>query len=158
MTPERLERLAAAWGADLRRWPGAERIAAEALLARDAGAQSLLDRAVELDALLDAHAVAAPDAWLLQAVLAGAPANQSQDQSQSQSRYKGDARRRHVPRRWWWSGAGLAGVGLAGTAFGAIAVAMALSAVTPAPVTPALDGAWAATAFDAGNAIDGSDE
>ena len=73
MTPERLVQLADAWGADLRRWPESEQAAAQALLAHDAGLQAVLARAADLDAMLDLHAVAPPDARLQRAVLAGAP-------------------------------------------------------------------------------------
>lgn len=160
MTPERLELLAAAWGADLRRWPAAERVAAQALMSQDLGAQVFLERGAELDALLDTHTVAAPDARLADAVLAGSPAGRDSHRS--------GARHRRQPglpqRRWWWSGAGVAGVGMAGTAFGEIAVAMALSiasgssALKLTPASPTLHGGWAATAFDAANTVDGSDE
>lgn len=156
MTPERLERLAEAWGADPRRWPAAERAAARALLARDAGARTLLEHAANLDALLDTHAVAAPGEWLAEAVLAAAPP--------ASGGHRAGTRQRRAPRRWWWSGAGVAGVGLAGSAFGAVAVAMALS-VTPgssalpsSSASPNLHGGWAASAFDAGNTLDGSEE
>lgn len=157
MTPERLERLAEAWGADPRRWPASERVAALVLLARDAGARNLLARAAELDALLDTHAVAAPGDRLVEDVLASAPAGRSGSRA--------GAGHRRLPRRgWWWSGAGIAGVGLAGTASGAIAVALALSvtsgssALQFAPASPTLHGGWSTSAFDTGNTLEGSEE
>jgi hypothetical protein len=153
MTPERLRQLADTWGADLRRWPEAERAGAQALLAHDAAAQALLRRAAELDALLDAHAVAAPDARLAQAVLAGAP---RQDIRQRPAGQK--AKAWPFPGRWWWSGAGLAGIGLAGSAVGAMAVAMALSTVVPAPGAASAAGTWASTVFDSGSGAEWSEE
>ena len=144
MTPERMEELADAWGADLRRWPAAERAAAEALWRRDAVARARLKRVEQLDALLDAHVVAPPDARLVHAVLAGV----------GPVRFIGRRRPWQVPRRWWWSGLGAAGVGLAGAAAGALAVSMAFTAMVPAPV--ASEG-WTTTAFD-GHGADGSEE
>jgi hypothetical protein len=155
MTPERLEQLADTWGADLQRWPEAERVAAQALLARDASSRSLLARAAELDALLDAHAIAPPDASLLRAVLAGAPGHAPDGAPRGAA---GQRKRRQWLRNWWWSGAGVAGVGLVGTAVGAMAVAMALSAVTPASRLGTAAGGWATSAFESGSAGDWSEE
>lgn len=52
MTLDRLNALADAWGGDLRRWPTADRAAAERLLAADPAARAVLDSASALDALL----------------------------------------------------------------------------------------------------------
>jgi anti-sigma factor RsiW len=52
MTREEFESLLLAQGADLARWPAAERAAAEALLARDPAARDLLEEAARLDALI----------------------------------------------------------------------------------------------------------
>ncbi|MFH0133020.1 hypothetical protein [Variovorax sp. EL159] len=148
MTPERFEELADAWGAELRRWPDAERADAQALLERDASARTILARAAELDALLDASAVASPSAALIQAALAGAPAH--------------GAKRGRVGRwlgEWWGAGAWAAGVGLVGTAAaGALVFGLALSAIAPPGRPTGMDRDWAATTFDAGNTADWSDE
>lgn len=53
MTQARLADLLDAYGGDLRRWPEPSRAAAEALIARDPAARSLLGRARALDELLD---------------------------------------------------------------------------------------------------------
>ncbi len=150
MTPERLEQLAEAWGADLQRWPESERTAAQALLGHDAVARAVLTRAAELDGLLAAHSIEPPDARLVQAVLAGAP-------SDARQRVPGQRKGWSFPRHWWWSGAGVAGVGLAGAAAGAAAVAMALAAV-PAPLSTRLDGTWASTVFDSSSTAEWSEE
>ncbi|MDR6539750.1 hypothetical protein [Variovorax soli] len=134
MTPERLGELADAWGSDLRRWPEAERAAAQMLLERDPLAKEFLARVAELDALLDSHAVAPPDALLVQAMLASVP----------QQHLMGKRKLWHFSLNWW-SGAGVAGVGLAGAAAGALVVAMA---VTTVPAPAAIERTWAPTAFD----------
>src|ERR1700733_14718890 len=105
MTPERLEQLADAWGADLARWPESERTQAQALLGRDAAAGAVLNRPAELDAMLAAHSIEPPDAQLVRAVLASAP-------SGAQQRVAGKRNGWKFPRNWWWSGASVAGVGL----------------------------------------------
>lgn len=56
MTPERFETLLAAYGAEPRRWPEAERAAALALLAGDARMREALERERRLDRLLDGAA------------------------------------------------------------------------------------------------------
>ncbi|MFT4266550.1 MAG: hypothetical protein QM586_04895, partial [Xenophilus sp.] len=73
LTQARFTALAEAWGGDLRRWPAGEQAGARTLLARMPQLQAVLDEAGELDAWLDAHAVAAPSPALMQAVLAGRP-------------------------------------------------------------------------------------
>lgn len=52
MTLDRLTALADAWGGDLRRWPVADRAAAERLLVTDPGARAVLDAATAFDTLL----------------------------------------------------------------------------------------------------------
>lgn len=56
MTPERFEALIAAYGAEPRRWPEAERAAASALLDADARMREALARERRLDVLLDGAA------------------------------------------------------------------------------------------------------
>lgn len=149
MTPERFEGLADAWGADLQRWPEAERAAARGLLAREPGLQAMLAHAAALDAVLDAHRIAAPGAGLVRGVLDAAAAS---------SPRRPQARSGRPRIGWWWSGAGAAGLGLAGAAAGVLAVSMALTAAMPASHPSAGDGGWASTAFDRGGAADWSDE
>ncbi len=55
MTLDRLQQLLDAKGADLPRWPAAERRAAEQLIARDPAAAAALMRARSLDRLIAAH-------------------------------------------------------------------------------------------------------
>jgi hypothetical protein len=62
-----------AYGAAPRRWPATERAAAEALLAGSAEARAMLERAAELDRLLDAAEAPAPSPALRAAVLRAAP-------------------------------------------------------------------------------------
>lgn len=54
MTEDRLEQLIAAYGAEPRRWPSGERVAAERLLSASASARGLMTQARALDAALDA--------------------------------------------------------------------------------------------------------
>lgn len=114
LTRDRFVALAAAYGADPRRWPAAERAAAEALLARDrADAPAVLTPEGRLDAWLDAYAVPAPSAALIDRILASAP-----QPALLWSR-----------ARLWWSGLGLAGVSLAGALTGALALSLATPAL-----------------------------
>src|SRR5678816_4403938 len=74
MTPERFHALLEACGADLRRWPEAERDAARDLLAT--GPRSLRAACAEaalLDRDLDAHQVAAPEPALIERIARAAP-------------------------------------------------------------------------------------
>jgi hypothetical protein len=74
MTQDRFASLAEAYGADLRRWPGAERTAAEAFAATDAEtAERLLAAERALDAALDRWTSTAPSAGLQGRVVAAAP-------------------------------------------------------------------------------------
>lgn len=73
MTPERFDALVAAWGADARRWPEAERAAAEAFAAsRPEAAGPALAEADAVDALLHASRSAQPSAALRDRVIAAA--------------------------------------------------------------------------------------
>lgn len=75
MNSERFQELADAFGADLRRWPDLDRLAAERFLrAAPDEARAILDGAAELDAFLDQAASAAPSAALKARILALAPA------------------------------------------------------------------------------------
>ena len=75
MTPERFTHLAEAYGADLHRWPAAERAGAQALLAEgNAEVLEALNQARWLDGLLDSHKVAAPTPELIRRIVASAPA------------------------------------------------------------------------------------
>jgi hypothetical protein len=73
MTPERFDALVAAWGADARRWPEAERAAAQAFAAsrRDIVGPALAE-ADAVDALLHASRAAQPSAALRDRVIAAA--------------------------------------------------------------------------------------
>lgn len=112
--------LAAAYGADRRRWPAAGRAAAErAAGGRDGELRAVLAREDRLDAWLDAYRLPGPSAALADRVLALAP---------------------RPAQLWsravlWWSGLGLAGTGLAGAATGALALSLA----NPAPLDQQAD-------------------
>jgi hypothetical protein len=62
-----------AYGAETRRWPAAERAAAESLLAASAEAQQLYAQAAQLDHLLTTSVAPAPSAALRAAILQAAP-------------------------------------------------------------------------------------
>lgn len=100
MNPERFAALADAYGAQIARWPDAERAAAAAF-AETAQGKEILRRADKLDALLDSHRVAPPSANLRAQVL-----------RQATEKFK---KKRVV--RWR---IGLAGVGFAGVIVGMI--------------------------------------
>lgn len=107
----RFEALAEAYGADLRRWPAAERDAADALMAaQPQAARALLSAAEGLDDLLAASRPPAPSQALRQAILAAAP----------------KPRRARNPLGFWLSGAGFATAAVAGMLVGA----SALTAIT----------------------------
>lgn len=126
MTPDRFSQLCDSYGADIRRWPAAERDAAMAYAASNPAARQKLDAAAGLDRLLDTHAVPLPGAALRERIVASGP------------------------RAAWhkaalvWRSAGLAGLGLAGAVAGALLVAVAL---TPQGDFGPEDG-YAVTAFD----------
>ena len=125
MTPERFRVLLDTCGADLRRWPEAERDDARALLASDpAGVRVAHAEAAMLDRDLDAHEIAAPGTALIERI-AGAP---------------GAGASAGRARSWWrvepfWPRAGWALTGMAGAVAGALAVSVALGDSYPAAAT-----------------------
>ncbi len=72
MSITRLQAILDAYGADSRRWPAAERAAAEALLECSAEARASRDRAAGLDRLLSASTVPQPSPALRDAILRAA--------------------------------------------------------------------------------------
>jgi len=111
MDLKRFEALAEAYGADLRRWPAAERDAADALMASQPdGARAVLSAAEALDDWLAASPPPTPSFALRDAVAAAAP----------------KARPQRSAIVWWLSGAGFATAAMAGVIVGA----SALSAIT----------------------------
>src|SRR6476660_2551861 len=73
MTPERFNALVAAWGADARRWPEADRVAAQAFAADHPDAvRAALAEADAVDALLHASRAAQPSAAIRDRVIAAA--------------------------------------------------------------------------------------
>ena len=131
MTPERFQSLLQTHGADLRRWPAAERSAANALLQQgDPLLRQWLDEAARLDDWLDGHEVADPGPTLTRRIVASAAPAVVQS-----------ARRNS--RAWWFGGAGLAVVGLAGSLAGALVVSVALQG----SAAPGVDWPERATAF-----------
>ena len=80
MNQSRFEALAEAYGADLRRWPAAERGAADTFRALHPEiSRTILQRADDLDHLLAAAPVVAPSAALRQAVRERAPGRAGTD-------------------------------------------------------------------------------
>jgi hypothetical protein len=103
----RFEALADAYGADLRRWPAAERDAADALMAAEPqAARALLSAAEGLDDLLAASRPPAPSPALRAGILAAAPRE----------------RRRRSGFGLWLQGAGLATAAMVGVVVGASAL------------------------------------
>ncbi|MGT2472892.1 hypothetical protein [Paraburkholderia terrae] len=159
MTPERFRAIVDAYGAEARHWPEAERAAASAWAAQHRReADALLAQAAQLDAWLASDAVAtdmAPDAALIERVIASAPANQ-QPRRARQPRWLSLAwpggGSRHAG--WWWSGAAFAGVGLIGGLAGAFAVSFFL---VTGNASPGPDSSYLTTGFG-GTAADWSDE
>jgi hypothetical protein len=107
MTPERFHQIVEAYGADPRRWPQQERVAAQRwAAAHRVEADTALAAALGIDAWLAADKVEPPCMALQQRIIDSAP-----------------VRRPSAPRRrLLWSGAAVAGVGLLGGAAGAFAV------------------------------------
>lgn len=125
MSADRFATLAEVCGADLRRWPAADRTAAKELLAGDRpDASAIVAREGRLDAWLDTYSVRAPSAALIGRVLAAAP-----QPALLLSR-----------ARLWWSGLGLAGIGLAGALTGALALPLATPALLDQRAAPWGDG------------------
>ena len=110
MTHDRFLALLDIYGADLRRWPEAERAAARALAAQASPElRQQMAEAALLDGLLDGHTVARPgEALIQQAIAAAAPP------------------RERSRRNWLWPSVGLAGIALAGSLAGVMAVSVAL--------------------------------
>ncbi len=103
MTLTRFEAILDAYGADSRRWPEAERRAAEAFAKADPRAPALLAAAADLDGAIHLTAPDVAAAALRETIIAAA---------------------KHRPERrpsLWWAGAGL-GAALAGAAAGAVTV------------------------------------
>jgi len=153
MTPERFHVLLDACGADLRRWPEAERDAARELLATGPSAlRAACAEAALLDRSLDAYEVIGPDAALIERIAAAAPAlatdaASSEPIAGALPSAASPARR---ARPWWqgagffWPRAGWALTGLAGAIAGAVAVSVVLGDTGPAAAT---DWQKRATAF-----------
>ena len=126
MTPERFSTLLQTYGADLRRWPEAERSAASRLAAHDR--PELRQRSSEaalLDRWLDDYAVAAPDDALARRIVSAANAAGPHKVASTTS-----------IRPWWrgqglWPRAGFALTGLAGAVTGALVVAVAPDDIAP---------------------------
>lgn len=74
MTLQRFAELVDAYGADARRWPLAERAAAQALRASDPAAAALQQQAAMLDAMLDADVVAPASHTARRVLMAALPA------------------------------------------------------------------------------------
>ncbi|MBY8948660.1 MULTISPECIES: hypothetical protein [unclassified Pseudomonas] len=109
MTPERFAYLADVYGADLHRWPDAERAGAQALL--DSGnvhARDAVQQARWLDSRLDGHQPAFADATLVRQIRQSAPRS-------FWSRYAS-----------WLSPAGLVGAGIAGIVTGMLVASMSV--------------------------------
>lgn len=113
MSAERFAELADAYGGDIGRWPQPERLAAREY-ARSIEAAGTLERAAELDALLDTYVFkTAPDG------LAG--------------RIVAKLARRSRIRSWFRfgsAGVGLVGVGIAGALAGSVAIAVLAPSLT----------------------------
>jgi hypothetical protein len=77
MNLERLTAILDAYGADPLHWPEAERLAAQAFVAREKRAQALVAEAEALDGLLDSAPSVVPSAALVDRILAKAPRRNS---------------------------------------------------------------------------------
>lgn len=126
MTPDRLQELADAYGADPARWPEPLRAEAEATLARQPDAPVWLADAQALDALLDAYPAPVASPALARRISLGAP----------------DLTPLWRRARAWWTGLGLVGAAAAGLAAGAVVVLT----VTPTPA-PSNDYVYDQTVF-----------
>jgi len=113
----RFEALAEAYGADRRRWPAAERDAAEVFVSAHAEvARAILAQADVLDDLLFAAPAAVPSEALRRAVLAAAP----------------KARPERPGLLFWLSGAGMATAAVVGVIVGTSAAAALVDSRTEA--------------------------
>lgn len=79
MTPDRLKEIIDAYGAAPHRWPEAERVAAQALLASDATLAAYQEAAGSLDAAMDAVPVVDVPAGLAHTILADAASHAKAD-------------------------------------------------------------------------------
>jgi ferric-dicitrate binding protein FerR (iron transport regulator) len=102
MDGQRFLSIVEAYGAEPRRWPAAEREAAEAFARTDPEAAGALAEAAALEAVLDASVPPQPSAATRRRILEAAPRR----------------RRSAMDLGWWISGAGLAAAGVAGVVFG----------------------------------------
>ncbi|WP_144151592.1 hypothetical protein [Paraburkholderia sp. BCC1885] len=135
MTPERFRTIVDAYGADVHRWPDAERAAAVAWAdLHRAEADALLAESAGLDAWLASQQVEPPEHALVARIVAGSPA------------------RRPLPHRarLWWRGAAFAGIGLAGGVAGAFA--MSFFILTGAPTQGHESVSYLTSSFDGSNA------
>ncbi|ALM86190.1 hypothetical protein [Bordetella sp. N] len=145
MTPDRFRTIVEAYGAEPRRWPAAERGAAQAWAdAHRAEAAAILAAAAPLDAWLAQDAAAAPDAALFERIVASAPAAVASLPAAVASGPVAVASAPATPlpagtaragRNWrrgrvWWSSVVCAGVGLAGGYAGALAVSLSMVTTT----------------------------
>lgn len=119
MSQERFAALADAFGADMRRWPAADRAAAQDLAQMSSSARACLAEADALDAVLDQSRVTAPSVELYQRILAQAPRP-----GMMRLRAAGVASARSRLLRWL-SGLGAVGVLTCGAVAGAAVVAVA---------------------------------
>ncbi|MFY1663529.1 hypothetical protein [Pseudomonas sp. Pseu.R1] len=125
MTPERFVHLAQAYGADLNRWPDADREGARQLLAcDDPAARSALQDAAWLDQQLDRHVAPAPDWVLIKRTVASAFTT---PRLSFWARYAD-----------WWSRLGFVGVGLAGIATGMLVASLSLPISSSPDVLPSI--------------------
>jgi len=125
MTPEQFHALLDSRGANLRRWPEAERDAARSLLASEsAGLRAAHAEAAMLDRDLAAYEIAPPGAALIERIASAAGSVGSAGRA----------------RPWWrlapfWPRAGWALTGMAGAVAGALVVSVALGDSYPAAAT-----------------------
>lgn len=103
MTPDRLSRILAAYGAAPDRWPAAERDAALRLLENEPEAMRRMRQEQRLDAQLSRYVVTAPHAALVGNVLAGFAPSSGLSVLRS-----------------WWTRFALTGAALAGVAVGVV--------------------------------------
>lgn len=141
MTPQRFAQIVDAYGADPRRWPDAERAAAQAFAqAHPREAAAPLAAAAALDACLAADVVEPADRALRRRIIASA-------EVQRPPRATGHRRPFMArPAAWWIPGAALAGAGAAGIVAGALAMSLLVSGGHPS-VTH--EPSYLSTGFDA---------